>query len=325
MRMLAAVLDALPAPASVLHLGGGAMTLPRYVAAASPGAAQRVVERDALLADFVGRNLPLPRAADITVSIEDARVAVQACPHSTYDVVVADVYQAAQMPPAVASLQFAREIVRVLRTGGCYAANVVDLPPLTLCRIQAATLRAGFADVCLIAETGMLRGRRHGNVVLAASPNHAALPIGRIAQLIGRGKRVLHGAEFDAFVMGASPMLDALAESVDLRYLSSSHVQAPRGSHRREHAAIVRHEKQRAVVGRQRRLELFDRWQVQVVGWFVKYQKVDPTGLQQGQRGPGALPRRERRGGPAYVIRRAGRIWPAGCGRRPRPGQVAAN
>src|SRR5690349_11154884 len=52
MRRLASVVDAAgPAGARlrVLHLGGGALTLPRYVVATRPGSPQRVVERDAAL------------------------------------------------------------------------------------------------------------------------------------------------------------------------------------------------------------------------------------------------------------------------------------
>src|SRR2546423_600544 len=50
MRRLGSVVDAAaPAgePLRVLHLGGGALTLARYVAATRPGSTQQVVERDA--------------------------------------------------------------------------------------------------------------------------------------------------------------------------------------------------------------------------------------------------------------------------------------
>jgi spermidine synthase len=207
-RVLAALTRALPQAASVLHLGAGAMTLPRHIAAVRPGTHQIVVERDQLLAEFVLRTLPLPAGADITVSIADARAAVEACGDAEFDLVIGDVYQAAQMPNAVASVQFARHVGRVLRDRGVYATNVVDLPPLTLCRIQAATLRAAFGDVCLITEPAMLRGRRYGNVVLAASRAREGLPLERLARLEGRAHRVLHGADLDDFVMGTGPMVD---------------------------------------------------------------------------------------------------------------------
>jgi len=52
-RRIGHLLDALdpppPEPLAVLHLGGGAWTLPRYVAATRPRATQRVVELDGAL------------------------------------------------------------------------------------------------------------------------------------------------------------------------------------------------------------------------------------------------------------------------------------
>ena len=81
MRRFASIVDAaapLGRPLSVLHLGGGALTMARYVAATRPRSGQRVIERDAALIEVVRRVLPLPRGADIRVRAEDARVAVEA-------------------------------------------------------------------------------------------------------------------------------------------------------------------------------------------------------------------------------------------------------
>src|SRR6185369_7070389 len=63
-RRLASVADlAAPPglPLATLHLGGGALTLPRYLAATRPRSSQRVVERDARLTGMVRGALPLPR------------------------------------------------------------------------------------------------------------------------------------------------------------------------------------------------------------------------------------------------------------------------
>ncbi|MET0496487.1 MAG: spermine synthase, partial [Actinoplanes sp.] len=65
-RRMAAAIDLLaPAgtPLRALHLGGGALTLPRYVAATRPGSPQRVVEIDGPLVELVRKELPWdPRA-----------------------------------------------------------------------------------------------------------------------------------------------------------------------------------------------------------------------------------------------------------------------
>ncbi|WP_089008158.1 spermidine synthase [Micromonospora viridifaciens] len=213
-RRMAAVVDlAAPAgrPLAVLHLGGGALTLPRWLAATRPGSPQRVVERDPAVVELVRRELP-PTPAEVTVEIGDARDAVTAAPSGGYDLVLADVYRAARMPGHVTSVEFVAEVARVLRPDGVYLVNVTDLPPLVFSRTQVATLRAVFADVCLVADRRMLRGRRYGNLVLAAAHRPDRLPVRRLAARVARDPvpgGVLHGAALDAFVAGTRPATDA--------------------------------------------------------------------------------------------------------------------
>ena len=217
-RRIARVIDAAApagAPLRVLHLGGGALTLPRYVAATRPGSTQLVVERDAALAALVSRKLPLPDGSAVHLVTDDARAALRAAPDAGFDIVVSDVYQGAQMPASVASVQFGREVARVLAPDGQVAVNVADLPPLAYSRRQAATLRAVFPDVCVIADAGMLRGRRYGNVVLAAARAPGGLPVRQIAERAHRDPfpaRLLHGPDLDVFIAGARPMDDHTAE-----------------------------------------------------------------------------------------------------------------
>jgi spermidine synthase len=218
MRRLASVIDSAAPPGEplrVLHLGGGALALPRYVAATRPGSRQRVVDRDAALITLVRRVLPLPAQTNLRVRAEDARTAVEGTRTHAFDLIVGDVYRGAQMPGTVASVQFAEQVARVLRPGGYYAVNVADLPPLAFSRVEVATLRAAFAEVCVIAEAGLLRGRRYGNVVLVATNPPGRLPIAALTAAALRDAfpaRVLHGASLNRFVAGARPMSDATAE-----------------------------------------------------------------------------------------------------------------
>lgn len=212
-RWMASVIDAVAPqrePVHALHLGGGGFTLPRYLAATRPNSAQVVVERDAALLDLVRRELPLPRG-DLRVQLADAREAIEAEPAASYDLVLADVYQGAQLPPQFAGVEFAAQVARVLRPDGLYTVNLTDLPPLGYSRVQAATLRAVFADVCLIAGRAMLRGRRYGNVVLAAARQPGRLPVARLTTRALRDPVagvVLHGPALDSFVTGAQPRRD---------------------------------------------------------------------------------------------------------------------
>lgn len=211
-RRLATVvrLAAPPAvPLRILHLGGGGLTLPRWVAATRPGSAQTVVERDALLLALVSRALPWPSSVETVVG--DAREFADRAGAGGYDVLVVDVFEGAAMPASVAGVEFATAAARLLRPAGTLAMNLTDVPPLAYSRIQAATLRAAFGDVALIAPPGMLRGRKAGNVVLAATPAAGGLPVERLARSVARDAepaRVWHAAELTAFVGGARARLD---------------------------------------------------------------------------------------------------------------------
>jgi spermidine synthase len=214
-RRIGHVLDLAGEPGAALdlvHLGGGALTLPRYVAVTRPGSRQRVVEIDQPLTDLVREHLPLPRGARIRVRADDARVGLAALHPASADVVVCDVFAGARTPGHLTSAEFAADVHRVLRPGGVYAANVADGPPLRFARGQVATLRSLFRHVCLLAEPGTLRGRRFGNLVAVASD--AELPIEDFLRRCARDPmpaRVVYDQELDRFTGTALPVHDAEA------------------------------------------------------------------------------------------------------------------
>jgi spermidine synthase len=214
-RRIGHVLDLAGEPGAALdlvHLGGGALTLPRYVAVTRPGSRQRVVEIDQPLTDLVREHLPLPRGARIRVRADDARVGLAALHPASADVVVCDVFAGARTPGHLTSAEFAADVHRVLRPGGVYAANVADGPPLRFARGQVATLRSLFRHVCLLAEPGTLRGRRFGNLVAVASDTE--LPIEDFLRRCARDPmpaRVVYDQELDRFAGTALPVHDAEA------------------------------------------------------------------------------------------------------------------
>jgi len=209
-RRLGHVIDtAAPAaqPLRVLHLGAGALTLARYVTATRPGSSQLAVEVDAALVDLVRRRLPL---RGVRVRIGDARAVLERLRAGSYDVVIADVFAGGRTPAHLTSVEFMTAVRRVLRGGGVFAANVADGAPLAHARAQVATARAVFAQVALIADAAVLRGRRFGNLVLVASAE--PLPVDALTRLTAGDPmpgRVLHGAELTRFTGGAKPVSDA--------------------------------------------------------------------------------------------------------------------
>jgi spermidine synthase len=212
-RRVATLIDTLRKagdPIRVLHLGGGALTLPRYIAATRPGSVQLVIERRPALDRVVRETMPLPEGADIRTVFGDARTTLEQLT-STFDLVITDVYDGARMPPSVSSVEFVELAKRVLAPGGCYVVNVTDLPPALYSRIQAATLRAVFRHVCAIAEPGMLRGRLYGNIVLAGTSSLPAARVARLERINARDEvpaKVLTGEQLDTFIGGVGPMRD---------------------------------------------------------------------------------------------------------------------
>jgi spermidine synthase len=212
-RRMGAVLDLVAppgAPLRVLHLGGGALTLPRYVAATRPGSAQRVVEIDGPLVDLVRRVLPPDPRIRLKIRVGDAREVVTGAREGGYDVAVLDVFAGARTPAHLASAEFMQEVARVLAPGGWLVANVADGPPLRYARAQVATIRAALPEACLVADAAVLRGRRFGNLVVLAG--RTAPPVDELTR---RGaadrlpRRVV--TDLDRFTGGAAPVTDATA------------------------------------------------------------------------------------------------------------------
>ncbi|HEY0001222.1 MAG TPA: fused MFS/spermidine synthase [Actinoplanes sp.] len=212
-RRMAAVIDLIAPPGEpirALHLGGGALTLPRYVAATRPGSAQRVVEIDGPLVELVRRSLPLPAKASIRVRVGDAREALEGMRDAGYDLIVLDVFAGARTPAHLASAEFIFQVARVLAPAGTLIANIADGPPLRYARSQVATIRAALPEACLIADASVLRGRRFGNLVVIA---------GRTPPPIAEMSRRAAGDWFPGrvetdltnFAGGATPVTDSVA------------------------------------------------------------------------------------------------------------------
>lgn len=170
-RRIAHLVDLAAPPATplrVLHLGGGAWTLPRYVAATRPGSRQRVVEIDAGLVDLVASRLPAD-GLDLDVQVGDARAALAATPAGSVDLLVLDVFAGARTPAHLTSAEFVADAARALAPGGTYVANLADGAGLPFARTQFAAAAAVFAELAALAAPAVLEGRRFGNVVLVAS------------------------------------------------------------------------------------------------------------------------------------------------------------
>jgi spermidine synthase len=221
MRRIGHLLDlAAPpgAPLRVLHLGGGALSLARYVASTRPGSTQLAVDDDADLVELVREWLPLRQRGQratgrIRIRVGDARDVLGGLPAASFDALVADVFAGARTPAHLISVEFTMLARRALAPGGTFAANVGDGASLAHTRSRVATARAVFRHACLMADAAVLHGRRFGNLVLAAADVRP--PTAELTRLVASDPfpaRLLHGADLDRFVSGASPITDARAE-----------------------------------------------------------------------------------------------------------------
>ncbi|WP_327236516.1 fused MFS/spermidine synthase [Streptomyces sp. NBC_01317] len=200
-------------PLRVLHLGGGAFTLARYVAATRPRSTQQVVEVDSALVHLVREHLPPDPQARIKVRSADARAGLGKVPDGWADLVIADVFGGARTPAHLTSAEFLTEVRRVLAPDGCYAANLADGPPLAHLRGQIATAASLFGHLALAADPTVLRGRRFGNAVLLASDRE--LPVPELTRRIAGDPhpgRVEHGRALRDFTGGAAVVTDANAK-----------------------------------------------------------------------------------------------------------------
>ncbi|GAA0389929.1 fused MFS/spermidine synthase [Microbispora corallina] len=209
-RLMAEVIDCLPeGPLDAVHVGGGACTIPRYVSATRPGSRHIVIEPDAGLVQLVRDQLDLKSVPRLKVRVTDGRAGAAALADASADLFVLDAFSGATMPVELATAQYMAEISRVLRPGGTLLINVADGKGLPFAKRVAATVEETFAHAALLAEPGILRGRRFGNVVLTASP--AELPVGPLTRRAAGGltqARCVAGDDLTKLVAGARPIRD---------------------------------------------------------------------------------------------------------------------
>jgi spermidine synthase len=215
-RRIGDVLDAAgPAgePLRVVHVGGAALTLPRYVAATRPRSAQVVLEPAAAVTELVRSRLPLPPRSGIKVRPVDGRSGLAALRDDHADVVVVDAFADARVPGELVTTEAAQELVRVVRPGGLAVLNLTDRAPFGWTRRAVAALRTAFPHLALTAEPATLRARRPGNLVLVASTGD--VPVRELrerATTAAAPYRVLDERQVRDGFGGGAPFTDADSE-----------------------------------------------------------------------------------------------------------------
>jgi SAM-dependent methyltransferase len=167
-------------PVTALHLGAGALTLPRYVQVTRPDSEQHVVELESDLVDFVTAHLPLPAGTSLAVHPGDAgeRV-VDLAPFlgGQADLVVSDLYRGTTTPAHLQTTAFFTHVARLLAPDGLLIVNVADDPGLPALREQLAALTPVFEHLLVLGPSSVVTDAQAGNAVIVASNAPAVLDL----------------------------------------------------------------------------------------------------------------------------------------------------
>ncbi|MCS5715449.1 fused MFS/spermidine synthase [Herbiconiux sp. CPCC 205716] len=179
-RRIGAVVDRLRMPGepiTAVHLGAGALTLPRYVQATRPDSEQHVIELAEGLVPFVTEVLPLPRGTRLAVHPGDAARVLHGSERVTRaaDLVIADLYQGTSTPPHLRTPGFYRAASELLAPEGVLVVNVADDDGAPALRAHLEALAPVFPHLVLSGPTSVVTEARAGNGVVLASASPALL------------------------------------------------------------------------------------------------------------------------------------------------------
>lgn len=171
MQLFAAVVSVWGPPERTLamHVGAGIGTFPRHLAHAYPGSRHIAVDIDPELLNLARTWWDLPRAPHLRLRQQDGLEAIATRASSSLDLLVRDAFAGDTTPPELTSQQWWGHAKRVLRPGGLVVANVSAVPGRATQRLDVLAARSVFPRIVAIGEGAVLKGRRRGNVVLAAS------------------------------------------------------------------------------------------------------------------------------------------------------------
>ncbi|MFY0406605.1 fused MFS/spermidine synthase [Solicola sp. PLA-1-18] len=194
------------------HVGGGGLTLPRYLDEVRPGTRSLVSEIDAGVVGIDRDRLGLTTGEGIDVRVEDGRRGIERLTDTSRDLVVGDAFGGVAVPWHLTTQETARAVHRVLVDDGVYAVNLIDYGPMDFARAEVATLASVFDHVVVTANPDTLDGDRGGNVVVLASDRELDADALQ-ARLDGRSTpyTVRTGAEVADFAGDARVLTDDFA------------------------------------------------------------------------------------------------------------------
>ena len=152
-----------------VHIGAAGCALARALDAARPGSKQTAIDIDAALLDFARQWFDLPRSPALALRAGDGAAEISRFRPDALDVVVRDAFDHDSVPPALQTGQFFASCAEALKDSGLYLANVPDAGDHRVLKAELTALGDHFRHLAAATEPGILKGRRHGNVLVLAS------------------------------------------------------------------------------------------------------------------------------------------------------------
>ncbi|TDW79389.1 fused MFS/spermidine synthase [Kribbella sp. VKM Ac-2566] len=163
-------------PLNALHVGGGGLTMTRYVTATRPGSKHQVYEIDKAVVELDKRELGVQTGPDLTVTVQDGRLGVRDEETDSRDLVLMDAFSGLSVPWHLTTRELVADVRRVLRPDGLYLINVIDYGAAKFAKAEIKTAQAVFPYVAVIARKDELSSHSGGNFVVAASDKPIDVP-----------------------------------------------------------------------------------------------------------------------------------------------------
>lgn len=154
---------------SVLMIGGGGYTFPRYIDAVYPNSAVDVVEIDPGVTLAAHDLLGLRQDTKIVTYNEDARLYLGRQPTKKYNMILGDAFNHFSVPYHLTTKEFNDQVRSWLTPDGLYVVNIIDGPYGEFLRSYYHTLTLTFRNVYLAEGSSNWRDTLRTTFVLIAS------------------------------------------------------------------------------------------------------------------------------------------------------------
>jgi spermidine synthase len=174
---------------SILQLGAGGYTTPRYVEALYPQAKDEVIEIDPGVTQTAYEYMGVSSDAKVKTINMDARLGLQELPaDQKFDIILGDAFNDLSVPYHLTTQEFDRQLQKALTQDGFYLANIIDkarggrfMPSVV------RTLQTVFPNVYVMSEIDSFESPAQNTYVVAAS----------MTPLAENRLRSVHGKGFD--------------------------------------------------------------------------------------------------------------------------------